>query len=170
MRNKKTLMRALVIGSMVCGLTSCGIDMPKETKTSFETMTVKKSRLFSWMRWNMRKNSILLLRILKKMMLCSFFRLIRMKKVMMYIPLLTKNWKILCLKSLLRIGIMRQINDSRSLICEKRTDFAQSFFSSLGITSSFLRPYFLLFLSAYMARSAIVIKISMLSPSLGIAV
>lgn len=43
MRNKKTLMRALVIGSMVCGLTSCGIDMPKETKTSFETMTVKKS-------------------------------------------------------------------------------------------------------------------------------
>ena len=43
MRNKKTLMRTLVIGSMVCGLTSCGIDMPKETKTSFETMTVKKS-------------------------------------------------------------------------------------------------------------------------------
>ena len=27
----------------VCGLTACGVDMPKETKTSFETMTVEKS-------------------------------------------------------------------------------------------------------------------------------
>ena len=31
----------LVLGAVV-GLTSCGIDMPKEVKTSYETMTVKK--------------------------------------------------------------------------------------------------------------------------------
>jgi len=31
-----------MIGTAVVGLTACGIDMPKETKTSFETMTVEK--------------------------------------------------------------------------------------------------------------------------------
>jgi len=31
-----------MIGAAVFGLTACGIDMPKETKTSYETMTVEK--------------------------------------------------------------------------------------------------------------------------------
>ena len=31
-----------MLGTAVVGLTACGIDMPKETKTSFETMTVEK--------------------------------------------------------------------------------------------------------------------------------
>lgn len=31
-----------MVGTAVFGLTACGIDMPKETKTSFETMTVEK--------------------------------------------------------------------------------------------------------------------------------
>ena len=35
-------MWALVVGTAVSGLTACGIDMPKEEKTSYETMTVKK--------------------------------------------------------------------------------------------------------------------------------
>ena len=35
-------MRAVMIGTVVGGLTACGLDMPKETKTSFETMTVEK--------------------------------------------------------------------------------------------------------------------------------
>ena len=30
------------MGALVGGLTACGIDMPKETKTSYETLTVKK--------------------------------------------------------------------------------------------------------------------------------
>lgn len=34
---------ALVLGAVVGGLTSCGLDMPKEVQSSFETMTVKKS-------------------------------------------------------------------------------------------------------------------------------
>ena len=33
----------LGLGTVACGLTSCGLDMPKEVQTSFETMTVKKS-------------------------------------------------------------------------------------------------------------------------------
>ena len=33
----------LVLGAVVSGLTSCGLDLPKETQSSFETMTVKKS-------------------------------------------------------------------------------------------------------------------------------
>jgi membrane fusion protein (multidrug efflux system) len=33
----------VVVLSVVLGLTACGIDMPKEVNTSFETMTVKKS-------------------------------------------------------------------------------------------------------------------------------
>ena len=43
MKQKKTLIWAVMIGMAVVGLTSCGIDMPKETQSSFETMTVKKS-------------------------------------------------------------------------------------------------------------------------------
>ena len=42
MKRKNALMRALMLGMAVSGLTSCGIDMPKETKTSYETLTVKK--------------------------------------------------------------------------------------------------------------------------------
>ena len=33
----------IMLGTTVFGLTACGIDMPKETQSSFETMTVKKS-------------------------------------------------------------------------------------------------------------------------------
>ena len=33
----------MVVGTAVSGLTACNIDMPKETQSSFETMTVKKS-------------------------------------------------------------------------------------------------------------------------------
>ena len=42
MNRKDSLKWLLALTTMVSGLTSCGIDMPKETKTSFETMTVKK--------------------------------------------------------------------------------------------------------------------------------
>ena len=42
MKQKKALIWAVVIGTTVSGLTGCGIDMPKEVKTSFETMTVEK--------------------------------------------------------------------------------------------------------------------------------
>ena len=42
MKQKKTLIWAIMIGTAVAGLTSCGLDMPKETKTSYETMTVEK--------------------------------------------------------------------------------------------------------------------------------
>lgn len=42
MKQKKTIIWAVMIGTAVVGLTACGIDMPKETKTSFETMTVEK--------------------------------------------------------------------------------------------------------------------------------
>ena len=42
MKQKKTLIWAVMIGTAVVGLTACGIDMPKEKKTSFETMTVEK--------------------------------------------------------------------------------------------------------------------------------
>ena len=38
----KSLKWTFMLGALV-GLGSCGIDMPKETKSSFETMTVKKS-------------------------------------------------------------------------------------------------------------------------------
>ena len=40
MIKNKALMWAVVIGMTVIGLTSCKLDMPKETETSFETMTV----------------------------------------------------------------------------------------------------------------------------------
>jgi membrane fusion protein (multidrug efflux system) len=42
MKQKKTIIWAVMISTAVVGLTACGIDMPKETKTSFETMTVEK--------------------------------------------------------------------------------------------------------------------------------
>ncbi len=42
MNKKDNLKWLLVLTTMVSGLASCGIDMPKETKTSFETMTVEK--------------------------------------------------------------------------------------------------------------------------------
>ena len=42
MRKRNALMWAVMIGTAV-GLTACGLDMPKETKTSFETMTVEKN-------------------------------------------------------------------------------------------------------------------------------
>ena len=34
---------ALALSAVVGGLTSCGLDLPKEVQSSFETMTVKKS-------------------------------------------------------------------------------------------------------------------------------
>jgi membrane fusion protein (multidrug efflux system) len=43
MRKSNSLMWAVVIGTAISGLTACGIDMPKETQSSFETMTVEKS-------------------------------------------------------------------------------------------------------------------------------
>ena len=43
MKQKKTLIWAVMISMAVVGLTACGIDMPKETQSSFETMTVQKS-------------------------------------------------------------------------------------------------------------------------------
>ena len=42
MVKKNALMWAVMIGTAVSGLTACGIEMPKETKTSYETMTVEK--------------------------------------------------------------------------------------------------------------------------------
>ena len=42
MRKKNSLVWAVTIGAMLVGLSGCGIDMPKETKTSYETITVKK--------------------------------------------------------------------------------------------------------------------------------
>ena len=42
MKKKNAMTWAVAIATVVGGLTACGIDMPKETKTSFETMTVEK--------------------------------------------------------------------------------------------------------------------------------
>lgn len=39
---KETIKWVMVLGTVVGGLTACGIDMPKEIKTSYETMTVEK--------------------------------------------------------------------------------------------------------------------------------
>ena len=41
----KALMWALVIGAAISVLTSCKLDMPKETETSFETMTVDTTNI-----------------------------------------------------------------------------------------------------------------------------
>ena len=43
MKKKNVLTWALMLTSLVGGLTSCSIDMPKEIPSSFETMTVNKS-------------------------------------------------------------------------------------------------------------------------------
>lgn len=43
MKKSNALSWAYVLAATVIGLTSCGIDMPKETQTSFETITVKKT-------------------------------------------------------------------------------------------------------------------------------
>ncbi len=40
---KELTTRAMVLGTVVGLLTSCGLNMPKETKTSFETMTIEKT-------------------------------------------------------------------------------------------------------------------------------
>ncbi|MBO7046583.1 MAG: efflux RND transporter periplasmic adaptor subunit [Prevotella sp.] len=42
MKRKNVLMWAVVMATLVGGLSSCGLDMPKEVRTSFETMTVEK--------------------------------------------------------------------------------------------------------------------------------
>ena len=43
MRKSNLLMWALLIGTAIGGLTACSIDMPKETQSSFETMTIQKT-------------------------------------------------------------------------------------------------------------------------------
>ena len=43
MKQKRTLNWALMISTAVVGLTACGLKMPEETQTSFETMTIQKS-------------------------------------------------------------------------------------------------------------------------------
>ena len=43
MRKKNFMTWAVAIATAVIGLTACGIDMPQQTDSSFETMTVKKS-------------------------------------------------------------------------------------------------------------------------------
>ena len=43
MRKSNSLMWAVVIGTAISGLTACGIDMPQETQSSYETLTVEKS-------------------------------------------------------------------------------------------------------------------------------
>lgn len=45
MRQKNALIWTVMIGTVAIALTACGLDMPKETKTSYETMTVKKQDL-----------------------------------------------------------------------------------------------------------------------------
>ena len=42
MKQKAIIMWAAALGAMAGTLVSCGIDMPKETQTSYETLTVKK--------------------------------------------------------------------------------------------------------------------------------
>ena len=42
MKKKNVLTWAVAVAMVVGGLTACGLDMPKETKTSYETMTIKK--------------------------------------------------------------------------------------------------------------------------------
>ena len=43
MKSKIAMTWAVAFAAVVSGLTSCGLDLPKEVQTSFETMTVKKS-------------------------------------------------------------------------------------------------------------------------------
>lgn len=42
MKQKFLMMRAFVLGMAALSMASCGIDMPKEVETSFETLTVEK--------------------------------------------------------------------------------------------------------------------------------
>ena len=43
MKKKSILQLTVAVATVAVGFTACGIDVPKETKSSFETMTVKKS-------------------------------------------------------------------------------------------------------------------------------
>ena len=43
MNQKKSLIWAVMLGTAVVGLTACNLNLPKETQSSFETMTVTKS-------------------------------------------------------------------------------------------------------------------------------
>ena len=43
MKKKSTMARVMMLGAAVSLLVACGIDMPKETQSSYETMTVEKS-------------------------------------------------------------------------------------------------------------------------------
>ena len=43
MRKKNALTRAWVLCSLICGLTACGLDIPKETPSSYETIIIKKT-------------------------------------------------------------------------------------------------------------------------------
>ena len=43
MKKRNLMTWTVAIATAITGLTACGIDMPKETQSSFETMTVKKS-------------------------------------------------------------------------------------------------------------------------------
>lgn len=43
MRNRNVMTWAVAIATVTVGMSSCGIDMPQETQSSFETMTVKKA-------------------------------------------------------------------------------------------------------------------------------
>jgi membrane fusion protein (multidrug efflux system) len=43
MKSKIAMTWAVAFAAVVSGLTSCGLDLPKEVQTSFETMTVEKS-------------------------------------------------------------------------------------------------------------------------------
>ena len=42
MKSKIAMTWAVAFAAVVSGLTSCGLDLPKEVQTSFETMTVEK--------------------------------------------------------------------------------------------------------------------------------
>ena len=42
MKRKSVLTGAVAIAMVVGGLTSCGLDMPKEVQTSYETVTIEK--------------------------------------------------------------------------------------------------------------------------------
>ena len=51
---KNLMTCAMVMATAIIGLTACGIDMPKETKTSFETMTVEKQDITVPVRFSAR--------------------------------------------------------------------------------------------------------------------
>ena len=54
MKMKNLMTCAMVMATAIIGLTACGIDMPKETKTSFETMTVEKQDITVPVRFSAR--------------------------------------------------------------------------------------------------------------------